>query len=504
MDSPSPFGSHPAGPIVEKASWWLEMTGYHWWVLAVATLGWLFDSMDQRLFVLARTPALRELIPGAGEELLISHGGRATAIFILGWATGGLIFGLFGDRWGRARTMMITILLYSLFTGLSALSQTWWDFAVYRFVCGAGIGGEYAAGVALVAETVPARARPYCLGLLQGLAALGQVSGSLVSLAIGPQADYAGIAGWRLLFLVGILPALLVVVIRLGLHEPESWLRAKELARAARRPGGDGDELHRQMGDLREIFGDRRWRRHLLIGMVLGVAGQMGIWGIGFWSPELIRGAQLQQRESAAASQLAQVPAGRTAMVRRVSLTDLAHATTATEAQAQTLLRRWRAEDDRYVGRATVLQDLAGMLGISAFTWLTGRVGRRPAFAVAYLIGLAATVFVFAGLSRGADSYWMMPLLGFGVSSVFGGFAIYFPELFPTRLRSTGIGFCYNVARYLTALGPLTLGKLTLVFGSLGYDMPLRAAAIALATIYLVGLGILPFAPETKDHPLPE
>src|SRR5262249_19820612 len=156
----------------------------------------------QRLFVLARTPALRELLPGVPEADLTNYGGYATAVFILGWATGGLVFGLFGDRWGRTRTMMLTILIYSLFTGLSALAQTWWDFVLFRFLCGTGIGGEYAAGVALVAETVPARARAYCLGLLQGLAALGQVSGSLVSLAIGPQAEFEGIAGWRLLFLV--------------------------------------------------------------------------------------------------------------------------------------------------------------------------------------------------------------------------------------------------------------------------------------------------------------
>lgn len=457
------------------------MTGYHWWVLLVATLGWLFDSMDQRLFVLARTPALRELLPGAGDAEIARRAGAATAVFILGWATGGLVFGLFGDRWGRTRTMMLTILLYSLFTGLSALARTWADFAAYRFLCGMGIGGEYAAGVALVAETVTPRARPYCLGLLQGLAALGHVGGSLVSLAIGPQAEIAGIAGWRLLFLVGVLPALLVVVIRLGLREPEGWLQARK----------EAGERHKQMGDLREIFGEGRWRRHLLIGMTLGMAGQVGIWGIGFWSPELIRGAQLESRRSALGEPNA-------------DLAELARAAAPTAAEAKDLLHRWREEDDRYVGRATVLQDLAGMLGIGAFTWLTGRVGRRPAFAAAYLLGLAATVFVFTCLGRGADSYWMMPILGFGVSSVFGGFAIYFPELFPTRLRSTGTGFCYNVARYVTALGPLTLGQLTVLFAGYGYALPLRPAAVTLALVYLVGVAVLPFAPETRGKPLPE
>jgi MFS family permease len=167
-------------------------------------------------------------------------------------------------------------------------------------------------------------------------------------------------------------------------------------------------------------------------------------------------------------------------------------------------LAQWKAEDDVIVGRATVLQDVAGMLGIYAFTLLTVYVGRRPSFAVAYLLGLGATALTFGSLRTEVDSYWMAPLLGFGVSAVFGGFAIYFPELFPTRLRSTGIGFCYNVARYITAFGPLTLGKLTLLFAGLDSQLPLRPAAIALSGIYLLGLAVLPFAPETRGRPLPE
>jgi len=436
---------------------------------------------------------LRELLPGASDVEIGSHAGYVTSIFILGWATGGLVFGLMGDRWGRTRTMMVTILIYSLFTGLSALARNWWDFALYRFLCGTGIGGEYAAGVALVAETVPARARPYCLGLLQGLAALGQVSGSLVSLAIGPQAEIEGVRGWRWLFLVGVLPSLLVVVIRFGLREPESWLRAREKA-------NEENQGSLQRGGLKEIFGNRQWRRHLLVGMILGMAGQIGIWGIGFWSPELIRGAQLEHR-------LELVPAGGSSAKvsgQRPNLAELAHRWAGSEAEAQQQLIRWQTEDDTLVARATVLQDMAGMLGIYAFTLLTARIGRRLAFGMSYALGLAATSMTFGLLKSGSDSYWMIPILGFGVSSVFGGFAIYFPELFPTRLRSTGTGFCYNVARYLTALGPLTLGKLTLLFASLGYAMPLRPAAISLAFVYLLGIAVLPWAPETKDRPLPE
>ncbi len=493
---------------LSPSPWYRELTGYHWWVLLVATMGWLFDSMDQRLFVLARTPALRELLPGASDAQVADRAAMATAIFIFGWATGGLIFGMFGDRWGRTRTMVITILIYSLFTGLSAFSTSWWDFALYRFLCGTGIGGEYAAGVALVAEVMPTRARPYCLGLLQGLAALGQVAGSLVSLGIGPQAEFEGVAGWRLLFLVGIVPSLLVVVIRWRLREPESWVRARELAKQsaeAARQGISQDDYHKQMGDLGEIFRDRRLLYHTLIGMTLGVSGQIGLWGIGFWTPELIRGSQLENRQNSLAdSGAAQELPSSAEGAAHLDLGQIARQQTSDGAAAKQLEARWRADDDRLVGIGTVLQDLAGMCGIYAFTFLTVRVGRRLAFAISFVLAYLAVQLVFGSLHSPDNVYWMIPLLGFCVSSVYGGFAIYFPELFPTRLRSTGTGFCYNVARYVTAFGPLALGKLTTIFAQTGAAMPLRYAAMSLASIYFLGLVAIAFAPETNAQPLPE
>jgi MFS family permease len=469
---------------VRPGGWWRELTGYHWWVLLVATLGWLFDTLDQRLFILARTPALRQLLPALSDVEVGTYAGTATAVFILGWATGGIVFGLFGDRWGRTRTMMLTILLYSLFTGLSALARSWWDFALYRFLSGLGIGGEYAAGVALVAEVMPARARPYCLGFLQGFAALGNVAGSALSLVVGPQAEVAGVAGWRLLFLVGVVPALLVVLVRLRLREPDRWLQARQQATP--------DEYHRQMGDLREIIHDPRWRRHALVGLALALAGQCGLWGIGFWSPELIRAALLDTRRQQAG------------ITDRPSAEELARRVSADEAETQEQVGRWKAEEDRLVGQGTVLQDLAGMCGIYAFTWLTARTGRRRAFGVGFLLALGATVLVFGRLSKPVDVYWMAPLLGFCASSVYGGYAIYFPELFPTRLRSTGTGVCYNGARYVTALGPVTLGQLQRLYASLGSGLPLRPAAMTLALVYLIGCAAVRFAPETKGRPLPE
>ncbi|MBM3844654.1 MAG: MFS transporter [Verrucomicrobia bacterium] len=491
--------SESAGP------WWRELNRYHWWVLTVATLGWLFDGMDQRLFVLARTPALQDLMPHLSESAITQYAGYATMIFILGWATGGLFFGLLGDRLGRTKTMMITILIYAVFTGLSSFAQSWWDFAAYRFFCGLGIGGEYAAGIALVAEVVPERARPYCLGLLQGLGALGHLIASWISIYLGPESEVGGWAGWRVLFLLGVLPALLVIVIRFRLKEPDRWVQASRRADETRPADGAGpDELHRQLGDFREIFRNATLRYHLIIGLLLALAGQTGLWGIGYWTPELVRSSLVEERRQTILETVKFTTEAERDRVATLPVNELAALVAADPAATAGIVKAWKAESDQLVGRGTLLQDIAGMFGIYAFTWFTSRVGRRRAFAVAFLLALGATWITFGWLKSRSDVYWMLPLLGFCVASIYGGYAIYFPELFPTRLRSTGVGICYNVARYLTAFGSLTLGKLAVLYAGLGHGMPLRPAAMTLAVVFLVGVVAVRFAPETKGRPLPE
>jgi hypothetical protein len=247
------------------------------------------------------------------------------------------------------------------------------------------------------------------------------------------------------MFVVGVLPALLVVSVFKKMKEPEAWQRARLDAK--------------KMGSISDLFGDSRWRKNTFIGLTLAISGVVGLWGIGFWTPELIREA------------LGDAPAA---------------------------TRNW------YVSMGTLLQDVGAFFGIYTFTVFTARVGRRPAFVVAYLIGLAATVMTFGWLRQPSDVLWMIPVLGFCNLSVFGGFSIYFPELYPTRLRSTGVGFCYNVGRIIAALGPFTLGGLTVVFADAGFATPFRAAAISLAGIYLLGVVTMRFAPETRGKPLPE
>jgi MFS family permease len=447
----------------DKRPWYRGLSGYHWFVLAVCWMAWFFDTMDQQLFVLARARAMKDLL-GQDDVKFIS--GIVTMIMMLGWATGGIVFGILGDRWGRAKTMVTAILFYSLFTGLSALSVSWIDFSIYRFLTGLGVGGTFGAAVAFVAEVMPSRSRPFALGFLQALAAVGNMSAACISLLLPPSFETFGIAGWRIMFVVGIVPAILVVLVMRRIKEPEGWLRAKEAERR-----GEVQHKGQGMGSMRELFGDPRWRRRTVVGIILGLAGIMGLWGIGFWLPELVREV---------------VPGGTAA---------------------------GKADQDWYVGIAMLLFNGAAAVGTYIFAALMGWVGRRPAFAMIFILAIVAVFSVFGFMTRADQIWWMAPLLGLGTLTIFGGYSIYFPELFPTRLRATGVGFCYNTARYLAATAPFTLGILTTVYvdwhptilSSLGsVDSGFRYAAFTVAGVFVAGLLVLPFAPETRGKPLPE
>jgi MFS family permease len=437
-----PFDAQASSGVFDGVTW------YHWMVVIIASCGWLFDCMDQRLFILARESALKDLLSSdpARMAAIKTHIGYATTSMILGWATGGIIFGMMSDRIGRVKTMVATLLVYSGFTGLSGFAQTWVDFTVYRFLVGLGVGGMFGAATTLVAESVPGHFRAMALGSLQALSAMGNIIGSLISLQIPPGAQglFGGFAGWRVLFFVGILPSLLIVPIVFVLKEPESWLRAKAAAAA-----GVG---HKNVGSPFELFRDRRWRRNTIVGLFLGVSGMIGLWGIGFFSPELI--------------------------------------STALQGAPQDVV-------DTVRGWGTAFQDVGAFFGMVTFTIVASYVSRRLAFLGALLLSMLVTMFVFHSLKTATDAYWMLPMMGFAQLAVFAGYSIYFPELFPTRLRGTGVGFCYNTVRYLAAPAPI-------LFGMLATHVSFRTAAVLMSFIYLVGVIALIWAPETKGKPLPE
>src|SRR5688572_24169835 len=249
---------------VAKTSIFEGVKPYHWLVVIIASCGWLFDCMDQRLFVLAREPALKTLLATDPAALgaIKKYIGYATTSMILGWATGGIIFGMLSDKIGRVKTMVATLLIYSGFTGLSGFSQGWLDFIVFRFLVGLGVGGMFGAATTLVAESVPGRFRSLALGSLQALSATGNILGSLISLKIQPSATFFNTEGWRVLFFVGILPALLVIPIIFVLREPDAWKQAKAAAAT-----GQGAK---NVGSPIELLRHPRWRRNALVGLFLG------------------------------------------------------------------------------------------------------------------------------------------------------------------------------------------------------------------------------------------
>jgi MFS family permease len=437
-----------------KTSWFRELNGYHWFVLSVSSLGWMFDTMAQQLFNLARKPAVQDLLGrGASDALVSEQAGYSTMIFMVGWAIGGIVFGVFGDRWGRVKTMSATILFYSVFTGLSFFATTLFQFNILRFLCSLGVGGQFAVGVSLVAEVIPEKARPQALGMLQALSTVGNMLAGVTGILIG-HAEQSGalVAGWRYLFLAGALPAPMALLVFTKLKEPEQWLKARE--------------QKVRLGSVRDLFADPLLRRNSAVGLVLAFAGVVGLWGIGFFSfdlfrPVLERGFRAQGFTGA----------------------DLAGKITT------------------WIGITSLLQNFGAFWGVHGFTFLTGRTNRRTAFAIGFLAAMVMTAFTFWRLESISQIFWMIPLMGFTQLALFGGYAIYLPELFPTRVRSTGTSFCYNAGRLVAAVGPLGLGLLT----SRVYYGPdaMRYAGMTLCLVFLLGLAALPFAPETKGKPLP-
>jgi MFS family permease len=460
--------AEPTTAAPTAGPWFYTLSRYQWFVLAVCTLGWSFDCLDQQLFSLARQPAVTDLLGvPPGDAQIVVYSGYATSILLIGWAVGGLFFGVLGDRWGRSRTMVCTILVYSLFTGLCGFAQTFWDFALYRFLTGLGVGGQFAVGVTLVAETMPDRARPHALGLLQACGALANVAAALIAIAFGRLQQNGVVANdWRWMFAVGALPALLAVVVMRRLHEPAAWRQAVA-----------SSEGRRLAGSLTELFGNPHWRRRAIVGLLLVSAGVIGLWGIGYFSIDLNRTIFRQQAE-----QLAR------------------------ESGEPQCASQIDAEVSWWGGVTSMLFNLGAFFGTYAFGMTSARFGRRPMFAVGFVLAMATTGSAFLLMKTAADVFWMVPVMGFFQLFLFGGYAIYLPELFPTRLRSTGTSFCYNMARIAAAVGPAVLGLLTsAVFTrDRGFEEPMRYAGLAMCSVFLLGLAVLPFAPETKGQPLPD
>lgn len=417
--------------------WYQGLDRYCWIVLAVAALGWLFDTMDQNLFNLVRSPSLKALEAS-------DKAGHLTAVFLIGWSVGGFIFGVLGDRLGRTRTMIITILIYAVFTGASGLVNSWQMYAVMRFMTGLGVGGEWAAGAALVAETFPSRSRPMALGLLQALSAVGNMMACVITLVL-PNIEH----NWRWAYFVGALPALLVLWIRSSVKEPEQWHEAKASA-----------VLGKELGSIRALFTDSTLRRHTIAATCLATAGVGTLWGIAYFSTDMIREELIRGGTDP----------------KRLST---------------------------FYSIMFLVQQAGAFVGAYCFAIVADRVSRRGTFVLWFAMAWLSVLAFFWGIQGAGDRAFaramvLAPIMGFCTLGPFAGYTIYFPELFPTRLRATGCGFCYNAARVLAASAPFALGSLKTSLGGFAQ------AATVVSFVLILGFVGAAMGPETRGKPLPD
>jgi MFS family permease len=432
--------------------WYQGLDRYCWVVLIVAALGWMFDTMDQNIWNLVRNPSLEDLLRGTVPDgaplkaLAKQRGGEITALFLIGWSVGGFIFGILGDRIGRTGTMIATILIYAIFTGLSGAPfvQSWELYAFFRFMTAVGVGGEWAAGAALVAEVFPDRARPMALGLLQALSAVGNMMAAVITMNLGDLTE-----NWRIAYFIGAVPALLVLWIRSSVKEPQKWQEAKASA-----------ALGKELGNIGELVGHPTLRRNLIAAVLMATAGVGGLWGIGFFSTDLLR-------EELTRGNLPGAAVG------------------------------------SLVSWMFLLQNLGAFFGILLFAALAEKTSRRGAFFLWFGLAWLGVLAYFWGIAgSGAAAFTralvLAPILGFCTLGPFSGYTVYFPELFPTRLRATVSGVGYNAARILAALAPMALGNLSATLGGFA------PAASVVAFIYLLGFLGTAIGPETKGKPLPE
>ncbi len=453
----------PAAPAT--GPWYQGVTRAQWLVLAIASAGWVFDIFEGQLFGSLMNQMLPILLANADlpadrstREFFVYVGIGA---FLAGGALGGVAFGMLADRWGRRSTMAVTIAIYSVFTGVSALAQDVWQLTVLRFLVGLGVGGEWAVAAAAVAEMFPPRACAAASGIFHASSVLGTflaVAGGLfVNL-------FAADVGWRVGFLLGIVPALLILWIRVGMAEPESWREARARAVADRT---------QKLGRLSELFRAGSLRRHTLLATGLAIIGLATFWGAHFRGKDVLRDA---------------------------AETDLKAQGTTLDAEG---VKRYLSQ---YEMLGMFLVTTGGGAGLLSFAPLSQRFGRRGAFALFHLLGFVMVVVVALLAQSLTALLFVLPVFGYFTLGMHAGYAIYFPELYPTRLRGTGAGFCFNVAR-------LVVIPVLLLFALLQRDLvregwtpgeALPGAMLVLGGLFLVGALLLLWCPETRGQPLPE
>jgi MFS family permease len=440
-----------SGEAVARLGGIRAVSRYQWLVFLVVWAGWTLDAADFGLFSLVLRPAMIELLGGNPPLTEIGkYGGLLSMAGLLGWAFGGFLFGIIADYIGRVRTLAYSILIYSVFTALQGLSQGVLDFAVYRFIAGLGTGAELMVGIPLLTETLGETHRAKIAGVM--------MTGGAVGTFVGAWAyGLVGVYGWRYVFFVGIVPAILLAVIRRRMLEPDRFAGVQERRRAV-------------AAGLRDETGDREFMRFVpvqlfsranryntMVGVLFGLGSLLAIWTTVIWLPTIL---SLMAQKSGVADATAAAP---------------------------------------FVSRGMMLWSLGGIAGYIAFGFIADLIGRRSTVML-YSVGtIVFGLILYLTLSEYQPWYpRILPIFGFFVFGVFSGYAVYLPELFPTQIRSTAVGFCTGSARVITSFGPLVAGILVGAFGGSFNRVTAFMTCFAVLSIVAMLLGR-----ETKGRMLP-
>jgi MFS family permease len=442
----------PSITAAALAPWYGTLTRIQWKTLIAANLGWMFDGYETFALILTVAVALRQLLDPSQYAQIPAYAGTVIAVTLLGWGIGGIIGGVLADYVGRRRTMIYAILAYSLITGLSALAWDWVSFALLRFLVGIAIGSEWATGASITAEAWPDRARGKGAGLMQCGLGIGFFLASLVWLFVGA----LGPGAWRIMFVLGVLPALFVLWIRTGIPESQPWERTNESrrrARARRQAGATLGEEEQALTrfTLMELFVDPQNRRRAVLVFLLSLTTTLAWWGISTWVPPYIG--------SVAAK--ASLPA-----------------------------QQWAS----YAG---MTYNFGAIIGYASFGFLADRFGRKPVTMLFFAMALVLTPVLFLWTQDLGLLLLVAAVNGYFSLGQYSWMPVWLPELFPTRIRATAMAFAFNAPRFIAFLGPLLAGNMIVYFGGFGY------AATIVATIYVLGFAVAPFLPETKGKSLP-
>lgn len=432
----SPATDDSAETAASEGPWYAGITRYQWLVLVIASAGWVFDVYEGQIFNITRGDMLAEVLGGEGADVQ-KYGDLFLGIFLLGGTVGGLGAGTLADRYGRRPIMMITILMYSLFSGLTYFATELWHVAALRFLVAMGVGGEWAVAASLVSEIFPAKARAHASGIFHASSVLGTWMATLVGIMVKEN--------WQYAYLIGIIPAVLILWVRSSVKEPEQW-KAQAV-----------DGAKAQRGSFKDLLTNPKWNRNALLGMILGAVGMGTFWAV----------------------------------------------VVATQGLAKEFLIESGVDPDVAGEQAKsaygFIQTAGGGLGLLAFGPLASRFGRRRTFICMQLMACLIVPITCYGPQTYQQLLCILPVYGFFTLGIHAGYAIYFPELFPTHLRATGTSFCFNGGR---VLGALVMALSAWLKADSGMDY--RLAVSTLAALFLVGVIVMFFLPETNKQELPD